>query len=330
VCQQWHTIIFASQHRLDLQLLCTAMTSVKQTLDLWPAFPITVRNISSLSNWDNIIATLQQCDRVCEIDLILLGPESNKVSQVMQEPFPLLDRLTLQVCGAIACTSTFLGGSAPRLRFLHLDVFRFKEFKLPQILSSASHLCELRLQRVESTNCISPAALVAALSTMSRLKNFYLHFLNETSRNVSPPFSGRIDSSLLSSLIRLTFHGPRNYLEDFLRRIDTPYLEFTHVTFFKSSSRSFDVSQLSQFLGRLKSRSLPDWAGVRQSSAVSSIYFSLTRTVALPGGRLKVSEWLRVELPLWSPFENSLMTQIPLPLKRAKPSLLHVDRHMVL
>ncbi len=118
VCRRWRIIIFASQHRLDLRLLCTPKTSIKQKLDLWPPFPIIVRNDADtyhlFDGWNNIIAALQQRDRVCEIDLILHGPQSKKVSQIMQESFPLLDRLALQGWDSrsTVCPSTFLGGSA--------------------------------------------------------------------------------------------------------------------------------------------------------------------------------------------------------------------------
>jgi hypothetical protein len=34
VCRKWRTVVFASQQRLDLRLLCTPKTSIQQTLDL--------------------------------------------------------------------------------------------------------------------------------------------------------------------------------------------------------------------------------------------------------------------------------------------------------
>ena len=82
--------------------------------------------------------------------------------------------------------STLLGGSAPVLPL----VFAF---------------FDPRPVGVESTECISPEALVVALSAVSRLKILYLYFLWGTSRNIYPPSSGCI----FSSLIRLTFDGPR-------------------------------------------------------------------------------------------------------------------------
>ena len=40
VCQRWRQIVFASPRRLDLQLLCTNGTPVRENLDCWPPFPI--------------------------------------------------------------------------------------------------------------------------------------------------------------------------------------------------------------------------------------------------------------------------------------------------
>ncbi|KAH8992404.1 hypothetical protein EDB92DRAFT_1815921 [Lactarius akahatsu] len=316
VCRRWRTIIFdfASRDRLNLRLLCTPRTSVKQTLDLWPGFPILVRNGTYfLDNWDNIVAALQQRDRVCEIDL--RGPLSKEVSQILQESFPLLDCLSLDAWNSrvLTCPSTFLGGSAPRLRVLRLDVFQCLEFKLPPILSFADHLVDLRLERVESTKCIPPEALVAALSAMTRLKTLFLQFLHETSHsnpiNISPLSSGRIASS---ALLRLSFEGPCNYLEDLLSRITAPSLECTRLQIFRPSEPRLDISQLSQFLCLVGSQTLPD--GVDMGHRTLSFYHSHSESVALPGGQPKGSEWLRFELPFHRPhwqagLELSLMTQ---------------------
>ncbi|KAH9178514.1 hypothetical protein EDB89DRAFT_2239155 [Lactarius sanguifluus] len=307
VCRRWRTITFASQHRLGLQLLCTSKTSIKQTLDIWPDFPILVRDHACfLDNWDNIIDALQQRDRVCEIDLA--GPPSGGVSQILQGPFPLLDRLALGVwdsrCPAI------LSGPAPRLRVLELDFCPSHSTisRLPRILSSATRLVDLQLGRVPSTKCISPEALVAALSAMTRLKTLYLQFLYPTPHSipVNIPPSGRIVSS---TLLRLDFYGPCNYFEDLLSRITTPSLECMRIKFDSELPETrIDISQLSQFLYRVESQRLPD--GAKVSDGISGPYLSFTRSVALPGGRLKTSECLRFGHHAWLRLKLPLMTQI--------------------
>ncbi len=189
-----------------------------------------------------------------------------------------------------------------------MDVFCDPALELPRILSSASHLVDLRLKRVGSTRCISPEALVAALSTTARLKTLYLDFSHGIShsnpRNIPPTSSGFIVSS---TLLHLTYFGPCNYLEDLLSRISTPSLERTRITFFKQPEPSFDLSQLSQFLGRVESQSLPDCAEVR--NCVFGVCLSFTRSVALPGGQPK-TECLWLEPPYQSRLELSVMTQV--------------------
>ncbi|KAH8992403.1 hypothetical protein EDB92DRAFT_1987952 [Lactarius akahatsu] len=244
--------------------------------NLWPAFPIIVRNDTHfLGNWVNIIAALQQRDRVCEIDSDLRGPLSKEVSQILQESFPLLDRLVLYAWdgGGSIFPSTFLGGSAPRLRILHLGIFHPPVFELTRILSSASHLVDLRLQGVESAEFISPEALVAALSAATaRLKTFYLVFHHDRGisysidpMNIPLPSSGCV---VFSTFLRLTFHGPCNYLKDLLARITTPSLESMHIRLFEQPEPRFRVSQL---LGRVELQSLPDRVEVR--SGASGLYF---------------------------------------------------------
>ena len=117
-------------------------------LDVWPALPLVVRGYVSRADIDNIVAVLEHCDRVCRIDLHYNSrSQVEKVWEAMQEPFPELAHLKL------FCTNTeqvvpdsFLGGSAPRLRFLQLDAFPFPE--LPKLLLSTIHLVTLHLSDI--------------------------------------------------------------------------------------------------------------------------------------------------------------------------------------
>ena len=43
VHRRWRSAVFRSPHRLDLQLVCTAKTPARDTLDVWPALPIFIR-----------------------------------------------------------------------------------------------------------------------------------------------------------------------------------------------------------------------------------------------------------------------------------------------
>src|SRR5713101_804461 len=64
VCRRWRHLVFLSPHRLHLRLYCTPETSVKDTLDVWPALPLIVSgDMTSTSSTDNVSAALGQNSR---------------------------------------------------------------------------------------------------------------------------------------------------------------------------------------------------------------------------------------------------------------------------
>ncbi|KAI9455925.1 hypothetical protein BJY52DRAFT_1278184, partial [Lactarius psammicola] len=216
------------------------------------------------------------------------------------ETFPLLECLALcswQGADPVL-PSTFLSGSAPRLRVLHLYGIAFPA--LPRLLSSASELVDLLLHRIPSTGYISPEALVSGLSATARLKTLCLHFDPATShsipRNTLPPSSERV---IVSTLIQLTFDGPCNYLEDLLSRISAPSLKHAKIELFDQPS--FDISQLSQFLGRVKSQRPSD--GAQAILYLPGTFLYRTWSGALPGSPPDTSEWLSLKLAFQSRLE---------------------------
>ena len=60
VCQKWRSVVFGSPHRLDLRLLCTDKTPVKERLAVWPPLPIVIAQDGQPTHTDNIIAALEQ------------------------------------------------------------------------------------------------------------------------------------------------------------------------------------------------------------------------------------------------------------------------------
>jgi hypothetical protein len=244
---------------------------VRETLDVWPALPIVIFGdglSTSTSGADNIIAALQQNDRVCELDLWdVTSSQLEKVAAVMQEPFPVLTSLGLQ-WHSIEDSSTsppplvpdsFMGGSAPRLRSLHLNRIPFPG--LPKLLSSANGLVHLLLSNIPHSGYISPDALVTCLSALTSLKDLAFEFQSPRSRpdRVSrrPPPPMRRP---LPALTRLSFKGVSEYLEDFVARIDTPQLDRVSITFF--NQLIFDTPHLSQFISRIPKFRSPDEARI--------------------------------------------------------------------
>jgi hypothetical protein len=135
VCRSWCNIVFASPHRLNLQLLCTNRRPVKEMLDIWPTtLPIIIQYrgdpLFPEKGADNIFAALEHRDRVCEIDFWLWDVSSSITERFVamtREPFPALTSLRLgsNTEWVPAIPKSFLCGSAPRLQRLCLSNIPF-------------------------------------------------------------------------------------------------------------------------------------------------------------------------------------------------------------
>jgi hypothetical protein len=227
VCRRWRFIVFAFPHRLDLYLECTAKTSVRRTLDVWPCMPIIVRDTWLWTRkWrvllsDNIIAALERHDRVFIIDLecptLLLG----QLSRVMRVPFPALTFLKLEFgdksTPAPVLPDSFLGGSAPRLQRLILGGIPFPA--LPKLLSSCQDLVEVQVTRIPPAGYISPKAMATGLSSLTQLETLHIGFKPPASRPDQDPLPST--PVVLPALNQLEFHGASAYFEDLVTRIDT-------------------------------------------------------------------------------------------------------------
>ncbi|KAF8502714.1 hypothetical protein F5888DRAFT_1114701 [Russula emetica] len=180
VCRRWRSVVFQSPRHLNLQLLCTAKTPATDTLDIWPPLPLIVRDLDhiydELSSVDNIIAALERNDRVCQIKLTYLtGSELGYVtkSAAMQKPFPELTDLCfnewVDTFPGPILPDSFLGGTAPRLRSLHLDNVSFPG--LPKLLLSATHLVSLEVSGIPYSAYIPPEAMATSLSALTSLES---------------------------------------------------------------------------------------------------------------------------------------------------------------
>ena len=90
VCRQWRAIVLGSPRRLDLRLLCTEKTPVKETLAVWPPLPIVIDQYYDETQMDNIIVALEHNERICQIDLKVTKSQLEQVLPAMQQPFPAL------------------------------------------------------------------------------------------------------------------------------------------------------------------------------------------------------------------------------------------------
>jgi hypothetical protein len=205
--------------------------------------------IDLISGTDNVIAALEQSNRVCRVDLDLAGWQLEEVSAAMQVSFSQLTYLWLTSDGETlpVIPDSFLDGSAPRLQYVILEGVSFPG--LPKLLLSSTHLVHLRLSDIPHSGYFSPEAIVAVLSVSSSLEWLVLRFQSPQSHpgreTRRPPPSKRF---VIPALISLRFKGVNEYLEDLVTGIDTPQLDDMQITFFNQID--FDTLRLAQFINR--------------------------------------------------------------------------------
>jgi hypothetical protein len=205
--------------------------------------------VAITSGRDNVIAALGQSDRVCRVFLWGLAHWQEKVLAAMQVPFPELTYLRLRTHDETppVIPDSFLGGSAPRLRYFSLFGIPFPG--LPKLLLSATHLVNLRLISIPHSGYISPEAMVALFCALSSLEAISLQFRSPRSRphgesqSLSPP-----KRSILPALDNFHFQGVTEYLEDLVNFIDAPQLNYFYISFL--SQINFDTPRLAQFINR--------------------------------------------------------------------------------
>ena len=276
VCREWRNLVFGSPRRLELRLLCTYCTPVKEGLDNWPPLPIVLGDdgeSDAIWDMDNLVAALEHNDRVQELSVS--SWRSRFVLEKLQRPFPALTHLELQYRNGnetkLVDPDSFLGGSAPSLRTLLLVSIPFPG--LPKLLRSTTHLTHLSLRGISSSGYISPEVMLTALSTLTSLESLCLEFQSpihpdRTSR--PPPLPTRI---ILPFLTDLSFRGVCEYLECFLARLDAPLLDNLDVTFFLSI---FDTLQLTQFISRSPKLKACDETRILFSDRIVSVTLSQT------------------------------------------------------
>ena len=252
VCRRWRRIVFGSPRHLNLELVCTIKTRVRDTLGIWPALPLIIlcQGDYRTGSVDNIIAVFEHRDRVRQVALLAV-PSSDLeiILAAMQQPLPELTNLwILSKDGTVPVVpNSFLGGSAPLLRHFSLDRIPFPG--LLNLLLSATHLVSLHLDDIPHSGYFSPDTMVTALSTLTSLNFLWLKF--RSPRSCPDPSSRHLPPSTRSVLPVLNsfwFKGVSEYLEEFVACIDTPQLECLSINFFNDIV--FNIPHFSQFVDR--------------------------------------------------------------------------------
>jgi hypothetical protein len=206
------------------------------------------------------MAALKQHNRVRGI-LIYGVPNSLLKQSAAMKPYPALTSLFLSSNDETApvLPDSFLGGYSPRLREIWLTGIPFPG--LGKLLLSTTDLVRLSLLDIPHSGCISPEAMVASLSTLTRLEILDLQFRSPRPRaereNRHPSPLTRV---VLPALTWLRFQGDSEYWEDVMSRIDAPLLDDMHITFF--NQLVFDTPQLRRFISRTGKFKAPDNASI--------------------------------------------------------------------
>ena len=325
VCRKWRDVVFGSPLRLNLQLFCTGKKPVRKILDILPPLPIVISggHHRKITGEDNIVAALERSDRVCRIHLQEVSSSLwDGILAATQKPFPELTEMELHTSAKEephhrdhhhhhhfqqTVSDSFLGGSAPNLRYLRLSCVPFPG--LPKLLPSAStSLVTLHLLDVPHSGYVPPEAMVTALSALTRLKKYCLEFRSPRSRpdrgRRRPPPPTR---SVLPALTEFIFVGVSEYLEDFVARVDAPLLDRLEITFFRQVI--FHTPRLAQFIGRTPNLMVHDEAHAIFSNFKAE--FALPR--AIRGLSLEVqcsvSDW---QLSMLAQICGSSLPLIPL------------------
>ena len=257
VCHRWRQIVFSSPTRLNLQILCTQRTPVRKDLDIWPTFPLIIRyeGYEYPTDEDDIIAALENSSRVCDVRLHVTGPQLGRIATALQEPFPALTHLLVwsNDVNVPILPVEFLARSAPSLQAVFLTNISFPT--LPLLLPSTSNLVALELRKIPQTGYIPPEAMVTGLATLTRLEHLSIQFQSPASRpnRIRLPPAIR---AVLPALTSIYFSGVREYLEDFVARIDAPRLDSIWI-YYSNQLIGFEVPQLSRFIDHPESLKRP-------------------------------------------------------------------------
>ena len=248
VCRRWRIVVFQSPRRLNLRLICTPETPLRDTLDIWPPLPLDIRDIyQSYTSVDNTISFLELNDRVRQIIFSCSEQRMEYImdSMALYKPFPELTHLSITTfhCREPILPNSFLAGTAPRLRSLELSI----PFPgLPKLLLSATRLVTLGLHFYSPTGYIPLDVMATSLSALTSLKflRIYLPSPRFSLERHPPPLT----PSILPTLTIMLFGGDSGYLEEFLAWIDAPQLNVMLITF--DNEFISDTPQLLQFISR--------------------------------------------------------------------------------
>jgi F-box-like len=251
VCRKWRYVISISPRRLDLRILCKYGAPIESIMGAWPALPLVIEFDATRKSKPmprNILVALRSSDRICDINFSVTGSMIGSIVELIQKPFPALEKIRLTVKDAICISvyDAFLGGSTPHLREIELHGIALPFPAIRQVLLSTNNLSDLHLSNIPSDICFLPVDLVTALSTLDQLKRLTISFHSPTSYPAPSMTHRSLRHTILPSLKFLDFHGTSEYLEEFVAQIHLPALCKITINLFNQIF--FEIPQFSQFI----------------------------------------------------------------------------------
>lgn len=245
VCRRWRRLIYESAFHLDAYILCTEGAPVADMLSHLAPLPLVINyqstNIRARDEL-GISRALRLHNRVRRVDLHIPSSSLRKLLVIMDEPFQILEHLSLSSPGqdaSLVLPNTLL---APNLRYLTLNGVNFSSEL--SLLSSTVSLVTLTLENIRESGYFLPGHLVTRLRSFRQLQELSICF------SMPLPNSGTLLNAIethvtLPKLKRFTFRGVTVYLENLVAQIRAPVLERLSITLFDQGV--FALPHLSYF-----------------------------------------------------------------------------------
>ena len=222
----------------------------------------------------------QMHDRVRQIDLRLSPSIWHKVVVLMDEHFPILERLSLyfvKISRPLTLPKAFL---APNLR--HLALYSISPPRRLRLLTSTISLVTLTLSNIQTSSYFRPRLLVARLRSLPQLEELFIAFSTPIPRpRAERELLGEQRSPVtLPSLKKFHFQGVGAYLEALVAQIRAPLLEWLKIKLFNQIALALPhLSYLVSITERFK---LPSATVVFGSKVVdvSMVYYDGTGFVS--------------------------------------------------
>ena len=248
-----------------MHILCTKGTPLVDSLDHLPPLPLFVSYRDEMGyvvrdrsfTWERVAVSeedqlginhaLRLRDRIRHIDLHLPPSTLHEFLMLMNEPFPILEHLSLSFLAdkltTFSLPKTFL---APNIR--HLALLGIGLPKRLRLLTSTVSLVSLDLTNIQASGYFRPRILVARLQSLPQLEEISIGF----SVPIPRPSAERLllgeqgTPVMLPSLKKLTFRGVSVYLERLVSQITAPLLERLDISLFNQIA--FTLPHLSHFV----------------------------------------------------------------------------------